>query len=471
MQSTREVMVIGGGPAGVASAVEAARAGAGVTLVAAEPIGGRATHASLVPSKVLLHAAADRRAAARRAGTSDPTKNPEGRLDAAGLQGIVEEIDRVVSVESARLRMRLEDAGVRVIHGTATFVAPDAVELAREGRPAVRERFDAAVVATGSVPAFPDGFFGDAGGPNGTSILAPRHVRQLRDLPRSLLVIGGGASGAEAVHAFASLGVEVTWLLDELGILPDFDRELADALGDVLMERGTKIVHGKRVLRVTAQAEGVLAALDGGRTYTAECAYVAIGRRPDLGTLGLDALGVRRDRDGAIAVDASMRSSVPSILAAGDAAGAPYLASKAGTQGWIAGRVAAGLPAPSTSLPPAPAWVEAVYTEPEVASVGLSAQQAVRSGRPFEVRTLTFDESLRGVLEGVGAERHARGVLRVIVDAETGAVLGGTAVGPRASEVLAPLAVAVRTGATLDMLATSGLASPTLGELAALAGR
>ncbi|MDQ3036299.1 MAG: FAD-dependent oxidoreductase, partial [Myxococcota bacterium] len=302
MGSTREVVVIGGGPAGVAAAIESARHGAGVTMVAEDPIGGRSTHASLVPSKVLLHQVSERK-----------TRNVSGLVDAGDVAHVVSEMERIVTQQAQRMSARLEDAGVAVVRGLARFVAPDAIEITRDGKETRRERFDAAVIAVGSVPVFPPGLFGDAPRPDGELVLAPRHLRSLRELPASMLVIGGGATGAEAVHAFVGLGVEVTWLLDELGILPGFDRELADSLGDVLMERGVKLVHGKQVTKVVRAGERVQATLDGGRTYAAERAFVAIGRRADTARLGLEAIGVATDaRTGALAVDARMRSSVPS---------------------------------------------------------------------------------------------------------------------------------------------------------------
>ena len=324
------------------------------------------------------------------------------------------------------------------------------------------------MIATGSGPSFPPGFFGDAKGPDGERILAPRHLRTLRTLPKTMMVIGGGATGAELVHAFQAMGVEVTWILDDLGILPDFDRELADSIGDVLMERGVKIVHGKAVLKLVSDPhQGVLASLDGGRTYSAERAMVAIGRRADTARLGLETVGIAIDpRTGAIAVD-GMQRAADGVFVAGDAAGPPYVQSKGVIEGWIAGRAAAGL-----AVADAPrAWVETVYTSPEIAMVGLTPARAGAARRAFDMRTISFDESLRGILADVGVDPHVRGMLRVVLDETTRAVIGASAIGPHASEVLGPVAVAIAAGMTVEQLAMSGLASPTFGELAGAAAR
>lgn len=455
--ATREVMVIGAGPAGVAAAIEAARAGCGVTMIAEEPVGGRATHASLVPSKVLLHFVHERR-------------KSKLELEPSDVVQLTEEMARVARIESERAARRLEDAGVRMVRGVARLTGPGSLEIAREGSAPRAERCDAVVIATGSGPSFPPGFFGDAKGPDGERILAPRHLRTLRSLPKTMMVIGGGATGAELVHAFQAMGVEVTWILDDLGILPDFDRELADSIGDVLMERGVKIVHGKAVLKLVSDPhQGVLASLDGGRTYSAERAMVAIGRRADTARLGLETVGIAIDpRTGAIAVDGTQRAaSTGEVFVAGDAAGPPYVQSKGVIEGWIAGRAAAGLAVSSAPR----AWVETVYTSPEIAMVGLTPARAGAARRAFDMRTISFDESLRGILADVGVDPHVRGMLRVVLDEATRAVIGASAIGPHASEVLGPVAVAIAAGMTVEQLAMSGLASPTFGELAGAAAR
>jgi dihydrolipoamide dehydrogenase len=446
-----KVVVIGGGPAGVAAAIEAARTGAGVSLVSEGPIGGRATHASLVPSKALLHAAEAHR-----------QKNDGALATPAMLGELRAEIDRLAAARGERMRLMLEDAGVRVVEGTARFASAREVEVTQKSG-ARALPFDAAIVASGSEPRFPEGFFGEAGKPDGVRIFAPRHTRAMLDLPKTMLVIGGGATGAEHAYAFDALGVEVTWILDDLGILPRFDRELADSLGDALMERGVKIVHGKRVLSIVLDpAQGALAKLDGGRTYAAERAFVAVGRRADTARLGLDALGLTANADGTIPVDGFGRTSVPSVYAVGDASPGSQSSARAEASGWTAARHATGQSV--DALLPA-AFVDAVYTAPEIASVGLSPMQASARGKPFDLRTHDFGVSLRATFDGVGSDPHARGVLRVVSEPDGGALLGATAIGPHAADVLAPIATAIRLGATARSLSHVFLATPSYGEI------
>jgi len=449
-----KLVVIGGGPAGVTAAVEAARTGAGVTLVTESPIGGRATHASFVPSKVLLHAAEARR-----------LRGDETLAKPADLAAIAAETESIVKARADRMKNALAEAGVRIAEGVARFTSATSVEVGARALP-----FDKAIVAAGSEPRFPTGFFGAVDKPDGHHVLAPRHVRRLIDLPKSILVIGGGATGAEHAHAFRSLGVEVTWLLDELGILPRFDREVADSLGDVLMERGVKIVHGKRVLSVVHDPkQGALASLDGGRTYAAERAFVALGRRADTARLGLSELGIHLHADGTIPTDGFGQTSLESIYAVGDATEGAQSAPRAEATGWTAARHATEQKV--EALQPS-TFVEAVYTTPEIARVGLSPREAMARGGEVDLRTHDFGgSSLRATFDGSGIDPHARGMLRVVCEPDGGKLLGATAIGPHAAEVLGPIAIAMRLGANARDLAHVFLASPTYGEIATAALR
>jgi pyruvate/2-oxoglutarate dehydrogenase complex dihydrolipoamide dehydrogenase (E3) component len=450
---SQRVVVIGGGPAGIEAAVEAARCGAGVTLVSDMPAGGRATHASLVPSKVWLHAAELR--AMRATGKL-------GRASDAEMAALGSDVELFVSRTSERHAQRLEDAGVRTLRGRAHFASSHEIVLVREGKDDKRIAFDRAVIASGSNPSFPSGFFGpDAQGPDGHFILAPRFLSKVRSIPKTLVVVGGGTSGAEAAHAFSRLGAEVTWIVGELGLLPAFDRDLTDVLGGVLVERGVKIVQGKNALSITKVGQGdetIQVKLDGGRTYAAERGFVALGRRADLSGLGLAAAGL--EAEGTIAVNERMQTAVPHLFAAGDVTGGELSASRSSAEGWTAGRGAAGAEVPP--LDPQ-ALIHAVYADPELAKVGLSPAEAVRHGRASRVATIALGDTLRGALEGIGLDRHRPGLLRIALS-DDDRVVGATAVGPRAAELLAPLALAIRSGVPGKELASTFFASPTLSE-------
>jgi dihydrolipoamide dehydrogenase len=235
------------------------------------------------------------------------------------------------------------------------------------------------------------------------------------------------------------------------------------------MERGVKIVHGKRVMSVVHDPkQGALASLDGGRTYAAERAFVAIGRRADTARLGLAEIGIDTRADGTIPVDEFGRTSVPSIYAVGDATEGAQTAPRADATGWTAARHATKQKIDALRNE---TFVEAVYTSPEIARVGLSPREAIARGVEVDLRTHDFGGSLRATFDGVGTDPHARGMLRVVCESDGGGILGAAAIGPHAAEVLGPIAVAMRLGGSARDLAHVFLASPSYGEIATSALR
>jgi dihydrolipoamide dehydrogenase len=340
---------------------------------------------------------------------------------------------------------------VRFVRGKATFVGPHRVQVSPpEGAPLELEA-DAFIVATGSVPIFPPGLK-----PDGDRIIAPRFAGKLRGLPASMAVVGGGVTGTEFVYAFDRLGVAVTWLVDEFGVLPPFERDTTTLLVQALEARGVERHEGVAVASVEADSEGGTTTLRNGQSFRTEMAFIAIGRRPDVANLNLEAAGFAAGlRE--LAVDEYARTAVPHIYAAGDATGAPLVVNKAWAQAWTGARHATGVQTPP--LEPA-TWVEAVYTHPQVAQVGLTAERAAAEGRPVNVQRVEAREALKNLLVNDEA-----GFITLVSDPETGQVLGGSAVGGHAADVLAPIALAIGLEATVSDLAAIFPAHPTLSEL------
>ncbi|HJL18652.1 MAG TPA: FAD-dependent oxidoreductase [Sandaracinaceae bacterium LLY-WYZ-13_1] len=427
-----DVAVLGGGPGGLAAAVAAARAGVAVALVSDGPVGGRAAHATMLPWRALERAVD---------GASD---GGEGEAWASARA----EATRLAERWEERLRLRLQDAGVEIVAGRGRF--EDARALSVADGP--RVRFDRAVVAVGAPPdALP------GAPPDGDRLLRPDQLLRLEALPDELMVIGGGAAGAELVDALSRLGrTKLTWVMDEVGILPRFERELAEAVGDVLMERGVKLVHGKAVASVAIVDDQVQAKLDGGRTYAAARAVVCAGARPALDGLGLDALGAKVDRRGALVVDAHGRTSVDHVFAVGDCTLRSENVAGAEAMGRVAGRAAAELE-PRDFDPraiPRVAW-----TRPCVAQVGQTPERV--AGREVIFHTLRLEETSFGLLRGIAETDHAKGFVRVVADSETGRLMGASALGPGAAEIVGAVAVALRVGATDDQLADVFGAAPS----------
>ena len=446
------MIVIGGGPAGMTAALEAASCGARVTLVSSEPVGGRANWHSLVPSKVLLTAADH---------LGEATHNP-----ALGLAGAPPEPDlaslRDRIADQARAwhrhhRSLLESRGVAIVAATARFLDPHRVELGREDADAETMSFDTAVIATGSVPIFlPDIK------PDGKRVLAPRLAGKLAEWPAHMIVVGGGVTGAEFVYFFNRMGAHVTWVTDLPQILPRVDPELSDALEQALSARGVTVMKSAPVESVRPQTDGVSVRLKDGRSLAGSHAFLAIGRRADLTGLALDAAGVDCTAEG-IATDAFGRTSQAHIYAAGDVTGPPFIANRGQSQARIAARHASA--AETAEFRPETV-VEAVYTAPQVAVVGLGESEATAIGRPVKVFRAAFDKALKPRLSGATA-----GFVKILCDADDGRVLGGSAYGDRAAEILASVAVAIAGGTTLDTLAAVFPAYPTLSELPGIAMR
>lgn len=450
---TIHIAVIGSGPAGIAAAGAAADCGANVTLIGAEPPGGRAGWHSLLPSKALLTLADSLGLASRFAGLG--LGNVGGMPD----MGILAQRIRVLSqAHSDSQAADLTRLGVNMLAGKAALAGPHLLQVApNEGIPIVLE-FDAIIIATGSVPIFPPGLK-----PDGQRIIAPRFVGGLDRRPKSIIVVGGGVTGTEFVYGFNRLGASVHWVVDEFGVLPPFDREIVGVLVEALVSRGVVRHEGIAADSAVADAEGVTVTLGDGTALQAEMAFVAIGRRSDLLELNLEKAGLFEDFQQGIPVDGFGRSSVPSVYAAGDVTGPPMTANKAMTQGWIAGRHAAG----AAVEPYRPeTMIEAVYSDPQVAQVGLTRGEADTRGHSIREMRVSYESSLKALLINETA-----GFVKLWTDAGEGTLLGAAAVGTQAADVLAPVALGLGLGARLDDLAALFAAHPSLAELAFSAAR
>lgn len=441
----KQIVVIGGGAAGVEAAVAAAQGNTKVTLVSEGPIGGRTGWDSLLPSKVWLHAAEVAGIATAAAG--------EG-VAVNGVQvdptAVLQRIKHVATRWSDHEQQRLQAAGVTVMQGVAAFSSPHELTIQTQaGQQTITA--DVIIIATGSVPRFPPTMK-----PDGQRIIAPRFASHLHTLPDDIIVIGGGPTGSEFASLFSRLGVKVTWLVGSPGVLPMFATNARSTLAAAMQAHGVEI-HQVDVERAERTEEGVSVLAADGTTYTAAMAFLAIGRTPDLSRLNLSAAGLTVEANGQLTVDNYGRTPVNHIFAVGDAAGGPMLANRALAQAWIAGRTAADLPAPGYCPH---TIVHAVYTVPEVAQVGL-----VMNTELSRIRA-EYGSSLKSYL---GAETS--GWIELTFDPITRQVRGGVAVGDHAADLLAPVALAIQTGATLADLAAVFAAYPTLSETVFAAAR
>ncbi|QIA27517.1 dihydrolipoyl dehydrogenase [Thermaerobacter sp. PB12/4term] len=504
-----EVLVIGGGPGGYVAAIRAAQLGKDVTLVEKDRLGGVCLNVGCIPSKALIDAAKAYHRLAREAERGIVVEG--ARLDFARLQGWKQS---VVQRLTGGVEQLLRGNGVTVVKGRATFTGPNQVLVENPGGGNEVYRFKHCILATGSRPVELPGFAFD-----GVRILDSSDALALDHLPLRLVVIGGGYIGLELGTAFAKLGSEVTVLELADQLLPGTDPELVQVVARRLRQLGVKVHTGVRVLgweeepggggvRVVfrpeprgespAAAAGAAAgavreaagagaagkagavsgdagpARPGGRgaagtgapgsagssgseeqAVVADAVLVSVGRRPNTDGLGLELAGVELDERGRVKVDAQLRTSQRNIFAIGDIVPGPMLAHKASREGIVAAEVIAGLPAAADYVAvPAP-----VFTDPEIATVGLTEEQARQQGYDPVVGRFPYAANGRALTLG---ERD--GFVKLVADRESKVVLGAGIVGPEASDLVAELGLAIEMGATLEDLALTVHAHPTLSE-------
>lgn len=441
-----EVLVIGGGPGGYTAAARAAALGKETVLVEADRLGGVCLNVGCIPSKALITAAHD---LARMRASSEMGIIAEPSLDFAATQrwkqGIVDQLRDGVARHVLK--------GVRVEQGVARFLDPHRVAV-ESGDQVTHFRFDASIIATGSRPAELPGLPID-----GERVVDSTGALAFSEVPSRLVVVGGGYIGIELGIAYAKLGASVTIVeaLDRLlaGFDPDLVRPVLRTLDRLSVE-----------VRLNARAEG----LDGdglivdGATVPADKVLVAVGRRPNTDDLQLEETGLVPDDDGLLATDEQCRTKVPHLYAIGDVTPGPALAHKAMAEGRVAAEAIAGLPSGFDQVVPLIA-----FTDPELAAVGLTEEEARAQGYDVRVGRARFGASGRALTLG-----EANGLVKVVVDAETDVVLGVHLAGPSASDLVAEATLAVETAARAEDLAAAIHPHPTLAEVvgeAALAAR
>jgi dihydrolipoamide dehydrogenase len=343
----------------------------------------------------------------------------------------------------------LGSQGVEIVPGRARLAGPH-LAVAETAGGSRQIPFDRALLATGSVPRVPGWAAVD-----GERVLTTRHAYRLEVLPEHLLVVGSGVTGVEFTHIFSSMGSRVTLLVSRQQVLPHRDAEVAAVLEEDFLERGVTLVKGARAVEARADGEGVVVRTDDGRTLRGSHALLAVGLQPNTAGLGLEAAGVRA-QDGFVPVDEFQRTSVPHIYAAGDITGQLPLSSVAAAQGRVVARHALDRPTVPVDLRKA---AQAIFTEPEIASVGLEEVDAAAEGRKVRITKVPLAANPRSLIQAT-----PRGFVKVISDPATRVVLGGTVVGHHASEMVGILALAVQEGLRTDALARTLMVHPSLAE-------
>jgi dihydrolipoamide dehydrogenase len=444
---TFDAVVIGAGPGGYVAAIRLAQLGKKTALIDREELGGVCLNWGCIPSKALIAAANlvdELKGAATRGILVDPP-----RVDIAKLRDFK---NTVVKKMTGGVGFLEKGNGVEVIRGNARFVAPNAVEVDGGGEK-TRVEAPAFIVATGARPIEIPGFKVD-----GKAVWGAREAVDLPDLPKRLVCIGGGIIGMELGTVYAKLGSQVTFLEALPQVLTGVDPDAVRLVTRGLKERGA-VVHVNAKAKGYAPRQGelsVTAEVDGNPMEIAcDRVLVAVGFRPSVEGLGLEPLGVKLTPRGFIDVDPSYRSSVPSIWAIGDIAGPPLLAHKASKEGEIAAEAIAG----KKSVRDWVAMPSAIFTDPEIATVGLTEDEARKQGYDPIVGKFSF-----GALGRAVAIDHTDGFVKVVGDRTSKLLLGATLCGPDASDLVAEAALALEMGAYLEDVALTIHAHPTLAE-------
>ncbi len=434
----RDLLVIGGGTAGLEAARTARRLGAAVTLVNDGPPGGDCTFTGCVPSKTLL---------AEAAGGAD--------LEAA-MARVRATVAEVAATEDAAT---LRSEGIDVIDGRARFTGPGRIEI--DGR---ERRAERVVLATGAGPQLPP-----VPGLDDVDALTSETVWDLTRSPGSLAVLGGGAIGCELAQAFARLGVTVTLVEVEDRILSVEEPAASEVVTAALRADGVDVRTGADVSSVERSPDGVRLRLDASTvdasTVDATRLLVAAGRRPGTDDLGLDRAGIDTDDRGYVTVDESLATSAPGVWAAGDVVGGLQFTHAAARMAFLAANSAVGRGwrrfVPWRFDPAAVPWV--TYTSPEVGRIGLTEAEAADAHRGARVAELPMTEVDRAVVEGrtEGFVRLVAAPRPVLRNVFGGRLVGATVVGERAGELVSELSLLMQVGAFTGRLAQAVHPYPT----------
>jgi pyruvate/2-oxoglutarate dehydrogenase complex dihydrolipoamide dehydrogenase (E3) component len=440
-------VIIGGGPAGHTAATHAARLGAEVTVIERDIVGGAAHLWDCIPSKAMIATGGALALSKRAQGMG--LASMEASLDFDALR------DRNMRIEGKINRSivgLLESQSVRIIRGTGTIVDEHTV-LADSPEGTERLEADAILISTGSRPRIPDWASVD-----GNRILTTRDAYPPKEMPEHLVIVGSGVTGVEFVHMFSAFGAKVTLIVSRQQVLPTKDPEVAAALEENFLERGVVLLKGARATGIQSSDDGIVVSCDDGRQVAGSHALLAIGSIPNSEHIGLDSVGITTD-NGYVVINHHCQSNVPHIYAAGDVSGKLPLSSVASMQGRKIAEHVMGLHTRDHRHLDYDKAASAIFTEPEIADVGLAEADAFSEGRKIRVTKVPFSASAKAHIEG-----DPRGFVKILSDPNTGVVLGGSIVGRNAAELISVIALAVTAGLKVTDIVESLLVHPSLAE-------
>ena len=442
-----QVLIVGAGPGGYVAGIKLGQLGKKTLLVDRDALGGECLNYGCIPSKAMIHAAQ----AAYKVKKAKEIGIEAGdlRVDMGKVQawraGMIKGFNRGIATLS-------KANGVDILMGDAKLTGPNSAEVRTAEGKTEAVAFESAILATGSKAIELPGFAFD-----GRRVLSNREALELPEIPGRLLIIGGGIIGLEIGTYYAKLGARVSVVELTAQLLTGVEPELITPVSRTLSRLGVEVILESKAVRYEATAGGLevtLATPQGERRVVVDRILASVGRKPRSEGLGLEAAGVTTDARGFVPVDGRYRTNVPAIHAVGDLIGPPFLAHKASREGVLAALDIAGKQ--TKPIGPIPS---AVFTDPEIAFVGLTEAQARAQGATPVVGRFPFSASGRAQ-----AAREAEGFVKVVADKESGRILGASIVGPSATDLIAEACLALTVKATLEDVAATIHAHPTLPE-------
>ncbi|OUS75326.1 dihydrolipoyl dehydrogenase [Paenibacillus sp. MY03] len=443
-----DTLVIGAGPGGYVAAIRAAQLGQNVLVVEKEHVGGVCLNVGCIPSKALISAAHQYESISHASAFGIEVGEAKVNFDK-----VQEFKNGIVKKLTGGVASLLKANKIQYFHGEVMFINENEARVFND-QEAPRYRFKNCIIATGSRPIELKAF------PYGGRIVSSTGALSLPEVPKSLVVIGGGYIGIELGQMYSKFGTKVTVIEGSDSILPGFDKDMSSIVAKKLKGTNVDIVTGAQAKSAEQTDKDVTVTYTVGdkeEKVTADYLLVTVGRRPNTdGELGLDLIGVKMTDRGLVEVDQQCRTSIPHIFAIGDIIAGPALAHKAMYEGRIAAEAIAG----QSSVVDYKCVPAVCFSDPECASVGLSEKEAKEQGHNVKVGKFPF--AINGRAMSLNANE---GFVKLVSDAESGLVLGAQIIGLEASNMIAELALAIEMGATLEDIALTIHAHPTLGEI------
>jgi dihydrolipoamide dehydrogenase len=443
-----EVVVLGAGPGGYTAAFRAADLGKKVVLVERyDSLGGVCLNVGCIPSKALLHTAQIINEAEHMKANGVTFAKPKIELD--GINGFK---NKVVGKLTGGLANLAKQRKVKIVHGVGEFIDQNNLQVDNNGE-ITRINFENCIIAAGSqateIPSFPN---------DDPRLMDSTDALELNDVPKKLLIVGGGIIGLEMATVYHALGSEITVVEFMDSLIPGCDKDLVRALNRVISKRYKEILLKTKVSEIKAQRNGLKVTFEGDKAPKPQLynkVLIAVGRRPNGHKIRADRAGVKVDDAGFIQVDNQMRTNVANIFAIGDIVGNPMLAHKATHEGKVAAEVIAGMKSVFEPL----TIPSVAYTDPEVAWMGLNETEAKAQGVEYEKGAFPWAASGRAL----GIDRD-EGMTKVLFDKENKRILGAGIVGPNAGELIAEAVLALEMGADAEDIGLTIHPHPTLSE-------